>query len=209
MDVQMPVMDGLEATKAIRNSEFKTRNIPIVAMTAHAMKEDRERCLAAGMDDYVSKPIKPEELFEVIEKLANRLRDKDNKAEKTPSASKNNMPAAKDIFDISRALEVVDGDRDLFKEIVNLFLENLPDSIAQIREAVANSDANTLDKTAHSLKGSVGNFGISRAFEAAYRLEIIGKEGKLVGADVALFELEKEITDLEAAMKEALLGDGK
>lgn len=178
-------------------------------MTAHAMQGDRERCLAAGMDDYVSKPINAEELFKVIEKLASGLRDKGNKEEKTPPASKDNMPVAKDIFDLSKALEVVDGDKDLFKEIVNLFLENLPDSIAQIREAIANSYSNALDKAAHSLKGSVGNFGTKRAFEAAYRLELMGKEGKLVEADAALSELEKELKDLEAAMKEALSGDEK
>jgi len=209
MDVQMPEMDGLEATKAIRNSEFGIQNIPIVAMTAHAMKGDRERCLAAGMDDYVSKPIKPEELFEVIEKLADKLRDKDNKEETMVPASKDNVPIAKDIFDLSKALEVVDGDKDLFKEIVDLFLENLPDSIAQIREAIANSDASALDKAAHSLKGSVGNFGTKRAFEAAYRLELIGKEGRLAEADVALSELKKELKDLEASIKVTLSGDEK
>jgi len=209
MDVQMPEMDGIEATKAIRNSELEIRNIPIVAMTAHAMKEDRERCLAAGMDDYVSKPIKPEELFKVIEKFSGRLRDEDIKEEMIVPAEKDFVPVAKDIFDLSKALEVVDGDRDLFKEIVDLFLENLPDSIAQIREAVAKSDANALDKAAHSLKGSVGNFARNRAFEAAYRLELMGKEGKLAKADAALFELEKQLTDLEGAMKKALSGDEK
>jgi len=122
-------------------------------------------------------------------------------------ASKDNVPIAKDIFDLPKTLEVVDGDKDFFKEIVGLFLENLPDSIAQIREAIANSDSNALDKAAHSLKGSVGNFGAKRAFEAAYRLEIIGREGRLAETDAALSKLEKELKDLEAAMKEALSGD--
>jgi signal transduction histidine kinase/DNA-binding response OmpR family regulator/HPt (histidine-containing phosphotransfer) domain-containing protein len=223
MDVQMPEMDGLTATQEIRNLKLETRNsegqvssikhpvssVPIIAMTAHAMKGDRERCLAAGMDDYVSKPINAEGLFKVIEKLADRLRDKDNKKEKMVPALKDNVPIAKDIFDLSKALEVVDGDKDFFKEIVDLFLENLPDSIAQIREAIANSDSNALDKAAHSLKGSVGNFGARRAFEAAYRLEVIGREGRLAEADAALSKLEKEFKDLEAAMKEALSGDEK
>jgi len=207
MDVQMPEMDGLEATRQIRNAEFGMGNIPIVAMTAHAMKEDRERCLAAGMDDYLSKPVNAEELFTVIEKLADTLRAKENKGEKMVPASKDNVPIAKDIFDLPKTLEVVDGDKDFFKEIVGLFLENLPDSIAQIREAIANSDSNALDKAAHSLKGSVGNFGAKRAFEAAYRLEIIGREGRLAETDAALSKLEKELKDLEAAMKEALSGD--
>jgi two-component system sensor histidine kinase/response regulator len=178
-------------------------------MTAHAMKGDRERCLAAGMDDYVSKPINAEELFKVIEKLADTLRAKKNKGQKMVPAPKDNVPIAKDIFDFPKALEVVDGDKNVFIEIADLFLENLPDSIAQIREAIANSDSNALDKAAHSLKGSVGNFGTKRAFEAAYRLELMGKEGRLAEADVALSELEKELTDLEVAMKEALSGDEK
>ena len=122
-------------------------------------------------------------------------------------ALRDNERKAKDIFDLSTALQVVDGDKDLLKEITDLFLENLPDSIAHIREAITNSDANALDKAAHSLKGSVGNFGTKRAFEAAYKLELMGKESKLAKADAALLRLEKELTALEAAMKKALLGD--
>jgi CheY-like chemotaxis protein/HPt (histidine-containing phosphotransfer) domain-containing protein len=238
MDVQMPEMDGLEATREIRkfetgnspalplagkklepgdmqqqssiiNRQSSIHRVPIVAMTAHAMKGDRERCLAAGMDDYVSKPINAEELFTVIEKLADRLRDKDNKEKEMSPASKNNEPTAKDVFDLSKALEVVDGDMELFEEIARLFLENLPDSIAQIREAIAKSDASAMERAAHSLKGSVGNFVAKRAFEAAYRLEVIGREGRLAEADAALSKLEKEFKDLEAAMKEALSGDEK
>jgi HPt (histidine-containing phosphotransfer) domain-containing protein len=161
------------------------------------------------MDDYVSKPINAEELFKVIEKLANGLRDKDNKVKEMSPASKNNEPTAKDVFDLSKALEVVDGDMELFKEIADLFKKNLPDNIAQIREGIAKGDANALEEAAHSLKGSVGNFGAKRAFEAAYRLEAMGREWRLAEADAALSKLEKELKDLEAAMKEALSGDEK
>ena len=220
MDVQMPEMDGMEATKEIRKWEGRRRNleiqnpksefrIPIVAMTAHALKGDRERCIEAGMDGYVSKPIKAEELFKVIEKWANRLGDKFKKEEKSSAALKNSGPPTKDVFDLSKALEVVDGDMELFKEIADLFKKNLPDNIAQIRVAIAKSDSNALEQAAHSLKGSVGNFAAKRAFEAAYRLEVIGREGKLAEADAALSELEKELKTLEAAMKVALSGDEK
>ncbi len=219
MDVQMPEMDGLSATREIRNLKLETRNskgqistiqhpvssIPIIAMTARAMKGDREACLAAGMDDYVSKPIKAEELFAVIEKFANGLQDK--KKERPSLSSRGNEPPAKDVFDMPKALEVVNGDTELFKEIATLFLENLPDNIAQIRGAIAKSDAGALDRAAHSLKGSVGNFGAKRAFEAAYRLEFMGKEGRLAGAEGALSELEQELKDLEIALKGALSGD--
>ena len=184
-------------------------HVPIIAMTAHALKGDRERCIEAGMDGYVSKPIKAEELFKVIEKWANRLGDKSKKEEKSSAALKNSGPPTKDVFDLSKALEVVDGDMELFKEIAVLFKKNLPDNIAQIRVAIAKSDSNALEQAAHSLKGSVGNFAAKRAFEAAYRLEVIGREGKLAEADAALSELEKELKTLEAAMKVALSGDEK
>jgi len=216
MDVQMPEMDGITATRMIRDLRLETQNsegqissiqypissIPIIAMTAHVMKGDRERCLAAGMDGYVSKPIKAEELFTVIERFASGLQDK--KKERPSLSSRSNNPPPKDVFDMPKALEVVNGDRELFKEIATLFLENLPDNIAQIRGAIAKSDADALDRAAHSLKGSVGNFGAKRAFEAAHRLELMGKEARLTEAEGALSELETELKDLETAVKGAL-----
>jgi CheY-like chemotaxis protein/HPt (histidine-containing phosphotransfer) domain-containing protein len=221
MDIQMPEMDGFETTRAIR--KFETGNlkletgdmqpqssiinrrssihrIPIVAMTAHAMTADRERCLAAGMDDYISKPIKAEALFTVIEKLADGSQDKEN--EKIFPAS--NESTTKDVFDLSRILEAVSGDTVLFQEITNLFLDGLPDNIAQIREGITKSDANAIERAAHGLKGSVSNFGAKRAFEAAYRLELMGKDGKIPEADVALSELERELKALEGAIIETL-----
>jgi HPt (histidine-containing phosphotransfer) domain-containing protein len=115
----------------------------------------------------------------------------------------------KDVFDVSKALEVVDGDTELFEEITDLFLENFPENITRIREGVTNGDAGALERAAHSLKGSVANFSAKRAFDAAYKLEVIGKEGKLEGAGAALSDLEKEMRDLEAVLKEALAGDVK
>jgi len=200
MDVQMPEMDGIAATRKIRNSKFEIRNLPIVAMTAHALRGDRERCLAAGMDDYISKPIKAEELFRVIEKLADGSQDKENE-EFFPSSIES---TAKDVFDLSKALEVMVGDTELFQEIANLFIGNLPHNIAQIREGITKSDANAVERAAHGLKGSISNFGAKRAFEAAYGLERMGKDGRLAEAHPALSELERELKALEAAMKRTL-----
>jgi len=109
MDVQMPEMDGFEATELIRDrEEGNGGHIPIVAMTAHAMKGDREKCLAAGMDDYVAKPIKGEHLFTVVEKLAHRSQDKKKEG---PAPSETVMPVAEEIFDLPKAMTVIDGDR--------------------------------------------------------------------------------------------------
>jgi len=206
MDIQMPKMDGIEATKAIRKFETDAQSsifnrqysIPIVAMTANAIKGDREKCFEAGMDDYATKPIKRELVFEILEKWVFK------KEEKLSPASKNDVPAAKDIFDLSRSLEIVDSDQGFFREIANLFLENLPDNIARIQEAIAKSDAYALEQTAHSLKGSVGNFGARRAFDIAYQLEILGRDGRLGEAKERILELEREFGDLEDAMKRAL-----
>jgi len=202
MDCQMPEMDGFEATRQIREREKQTGgHIPIVALTAHAMAGDRERCLAAGMDDYVPKPINPAELVRVIEKFTPGLQD----LKKSATSPKEAATPLKDVFDLSQAMAVVGGDKSLLKEIALLFLDNLPDSIAQIEAGVADNDADAVEQTAHSLKGSVSNFGAGRAVEAAYCLERMGKEGNLAGATEAISELTKAFEELAVAMQANLL----
>jgi PAS domain S-box-containing protein len=202
MDVQMPEMDGFEATELIRDREKGNGgHIPIVAMTAHAMKGDRERCLAAGMDDYVSKPLRAENLFSIIENLAHGLQDK-KKDSRLPS--NHVTPLAQDVFDLSKAMSAVAGDRVLFEEVVNLFLEDAADKIAKLREGVVRGDASVVAEAAHALKGSVGYFGAKRAFDAVYRLEFIGKNGTWTEAETAQLELESEFRALGTAMKRAL-----
>jgi len=193
MDVQMPKMDGLEATRYIREREQRATSeaswseakiplkagqpatrLPIVAMTAHAMKGDRKKCLESGMDDYVSKPINVEKLFRVIEKFSHKL--KNHKKEKPLPSLKNTEVRSKEVFDLSKAMEVVAGSKEIFKEIANIFFENSPLSMTQIREAIAEGDVLALEQAAHSMKGSVGHFGARRAFEAAYYLEKLGRK---------------------------------
>ena len=203
MDVQMPEMDGFEATGVIRQKEKVkgAQRIPIVAMTAHAMKGDRERCIEAGMDDYVTKPIKAKELFEVIEKITTGSKEKGQGGISMPKES--NKPSL-DTFDLSKALEIVDGNKDLFREIAKMLLESLPHDLGKIKEAITGSDAHMLEQAAHSLKGAVGNFGAKRSFDAAYRLEKMGKEGKMDGSGDALKELEKELAALESELVRVL-----
>jgi len=210
MDIQMPEMDGFEATGKIRaleqqaasNRQPATGNIPIIAMTAHAMKGDREKCFEAGMDDYVSKPINPEALFNAINKVIRESRmEKEEKH--TPSTGVCD-PFSPRTFDLPKAMETVLGKKDLFQEIADLFLRKLPDDMAKIRDGVAENDAGVLEHASHSLKGAVGNFGAVEAFEAAYRLEKLGRKGKMDTVKEELSKLERVLNELTTEMKVVL-----
>ena len=169
MDVQMPEMDGFEATAAIRARESATgAHTPIVAMTAHALKGDRERCLEAGMDAYVSKPLRPQELFDVLARLVPAA------GERRPAPAGPEPPPA--AFDMATALERVDGDLELMTELAGLFLGECPQRMEDIRRAIGERDGPGLERAAHYFKGSVGNFGARRASEAAERLERAGRD---------------------------------
>ncbi len=189
MDVQMPEMDGFEATAAIRAREQGT-HMPIIAMTAHAMKGDRERCLAVGMDAYVSKPLLAPQLFEVIETIipAPAVAERDTPGHTAP------------IFDRDLTLARVEGDRKLLQEIVGLFCEEAPRLLAEIQSSILHRDAKALAHVAHTLKGTVGHFGAQAAFEAALRLEVMGRGGDLTQAEAVYAELANEVTRLEGAL---------
>jgi signal transduction histidine kinase/CheY-like chemotaxis protein len=185
MDVQMPEMDGLEATAAIRRQEAGTdRHQPIVAMTAHAMKGDRENCLAAGMDAYISKPIQPQELYATIARVV-------------PDAA---APDMQEQLNLGQALDRVGGDRELLREIAGVFLDSYPGQLAELRDAVARRDSRAVQRAAHGLKGAVGNFGARAAAAAAERLELMGRAQDLAGAEAALGELSEALTRLGPAL---------
>jgi PAS domain S-box-containing protein len=195
MDVQMPEMDGLDATIAIRTWEKTTgRHIPIVAMTAHAMKGDRERCLAAGMDGYISKPIRVKELERAITQLIGRR----NWA-KVPVSEGGQ---ADGVIDHAALLAGVDGNRRLLRDLIRLFLADCPKRLTEIKEAIRRGDAEGLRRAAHALKGSVGNFVAKKTLAAARRLEIIGAEGDLATASNACAKLESELTLLSEQLRE-------
>ena len=208
MDIQMPEMDGFEATSTIRKLMYEKRNregqiaaIPIVAMTAHAMKGDREKCLAAGMDNYVSKPINPEELFRVIKEVVQTRNEQKKKSARNPEAHE---PLSPKTFDLDQAREATLDDEEIFQEITSLFLEGLPDHLDKIKKAIAANDAPALNQAAHSLKGSVGNFGAPKAYEKAYRFELLGNENKIEIAAEEFADLESAFAELAAEMNTVL-----
>jgi signal transduction histidine kinase/CheY-like chemotaxis protein len=203
MDVQMPEMDGIEATAIIREKEKNTgRHIPIIALTAHAMKGDRETCINAGMDGYVSKPLKTNELIGTMEQL---LRPRPESGKELSSAH----DKAADAFDRERTLSSVDGDKELLREVVGLFLEDYPKTMAEIGEAIGEGDPGRLHRAAHALKGSVGNFGASAAFDGALRLEMLGKDGELGGAGAVYASLVDEMERLRKALDDFSGGDDR
>ncbi len=186
MDVQMPEMDGFQATMAIREKEkISGEHIPIFAMTAHAMSGDREKCLAEGMDGYISKPINAEELLENLDKLVSQREVTYEKAAYNAERG--------EIVDKALLMTRVGGDTALLDELVQLFLKNSQEMLSAVKNAVEHGNAEGIEKTAHSLKGSVGNFAAERAFQAAMKLETMGRDGKLRHAEEAFTELEKEI----------------
>jgi PAS domain S-box-containing protein len=184
MDVQMPEMDGLEATRAIRTVEAGTgKHVPIVAMTAHAMKGDRETCLSAGMDGYLSKPIRIDELKQAIFEV-------EKKRDTGQSPERNSFQA---IGELELLLDSVMGDRTLLVEMAELWLADSEKQERQIREGLDSGDAMMVQRAAHALKGSVGTFQACAAQEAAKQLEMSAKSADLVKARKAFAKLSTQI----------------
>jgi len=200
MDCQMPEMDGYEATRRIRSHESAVRNheIPIIAMTAHAMQGDRENCLAAGMNDYIAKPVNPHNLIRVIEKWFLKT-DSPNAAESFPAEQKEN-----EVFDKKGLFERLMNDQDLVKDIIEGFLEEVPGQIAALSEALEKKDADLIRRLAHTLKGASANIGASALQETAYQVELAAKAGTL---DTA-YDLIPELDGQLKALKEALIRSG-
>ena len=195
MDVQMPEMDGFEATAGIRERERATgRRIPIIATTAHALRGDRERCLAAGMDGYLSKPIRAHELFDVLEEFGkDSPHDGDREAE---------VPAGEDaIWDRDHALQALDGDRSLLRELAVAFLEECPGLLRRIDDAVQTHNAAQLRMAAHTLRGTAAHFAARHAVAAAQALETMGHNGDLSGAEVAWQTMQAEVERLVPSLR--------
>ena len=196
MDVQMPHMDGIAATAAIRQRESGTaKRTPIVALTADTLPADETRCREAGMDAFMSKPVRVEAFYEVIARVLG------GSARYAPAAAgAHEEPAADGGFDIERALEAVGGERDLFTGMIGIFLRQTPRILDDIDRALASADGAALETAAHKLKGSVAMFAAQAARDAAQRLEDLGESGELDFAPEARARLGREIARLQAAL---------
>jgi signal transduction histidine kinase/CheY-like chemotaxis protein len=192
MDVQMPEMGGLEATAAIRAHERDSGgHVPIIAMTAHAMKGDRERCLEAGMDEYLTKPLDSRRLCELVESLAEG---------RVPAPAADSTGGA--AIELSeQVLARVGGDRQLLAEISRLFVDDAPRHLEKIQQAIAARDADALRRAAHALKGAAANFEAEPVVAAARALEDIGRDSRFDDADAAWrvmrYETDRLIDTLE------------
>ena len=198
MDVQMPVMDGFEATGAIRSGKTSVLNpgIPIVAMTAHAMKGDRERCIAAGMDDYIPKPISPQSLAAALDRWLGPGRKK-------PGVKPE--PAAKTetaVFDRQSFMERLMGDLDLVREVTAAFLKDMPRQLLELKKHIGAGDVKAAAGRAHSIKGAAVNVGGLAFSAAAFRIEQASREGGIEEISALFPELERQYQLLHERLTE-------
>ncbi len=220
MDVQMPELDGLQATKRIREHEVvHGGHLPIVAMTAHALPEDRQRCLDAGMDDYVAKPLREAKLLDAITRATGKSAH-GTMAATVPSviptppeessleseATTITKPAEVNgsVVDWQKALQFCQDDENLLHVVVEAFLEECPTNIAAIHEALAAREAAKLHRAAHTIKGSMRYFGAESLFQIAYKLEQLGAAEQFEGVAEVLTELEQGLSHLQPTLQQFL-----
>ena len=197
MDVQMPEMDGFQATHGIREREKSSgRHIPIIAMTAHAMRGDRERCLAAGMDGYITKPFEPDKLWETIRAVI-AIAPAESQTEVSLQEAEN---FAEEEVVRASTLKAANDNRSFVSQIIGVFLKESETMMESIRKALAKADAYGVEYHAHSLRGALGIFGSSTATNAVRHLETIGRFGDLADAPGALATLEKELARLKSIL---------
>jgi two-component system, sensor histidine kinase and response regulator len=205
MDVQMPEMDGYEATAEIRRREREAdgaAHVVVIAMTANAMQRDRERALETGMDDYLPKPVKPEELDAVLKRWLSRETPgsgSSNPGDGVAGAPGNGLEEPLDAGVLEGLREL--GDAELLIELTDMFLDDTSSRLASLREALKAGDAHGVERTAHTLKGSSGNMGATRMAAICAELQDVGATGDLSGAAELLGSLEEEFGRVRPALE--------
>ncbi|MBW4491520.1 MAG: PAS domain S-box protein [Oscillatoria princeps RMCB-10] len=215
MDCQMPVLDGYGATEVLRKREGADRHTVVIAMTANAMKGDRERCLAAGMDDYLSKPVDMTALGAALEgweksRLSQQEEQASGRSQTPPESSSSGMPASSkssvpdiavgEIMDMKRLNDVSGGDVEFQRELLEAFVADAAAKLAVIKQALQSNDCQTVLSQAHQLKGASSNVGVPFMQATAKTLEMQAREQNLQGADVLVASLENTLKLVEAFM---------
>jgi CheY-like chemotaxis protein len=201
MDLQMPDMDGFETTAAIRAHELRGGgHVPIIAVTAHAMKGDRERCLAAGMDGYLSKPIQPQDLLDLLRKYEALPAQTLEVAHPQEQEEWRPLGDEGEPVDRDTLLDRLGGDSQLLSELIQIYLSQSPSLLAAAQRALQENNARELARAAHAIKGSAGNFLARATVETAERLEAFAKAGDFSRARETMSALEREMERLDHAL---------
>ena len=204
MDVQMPEMDGMQATQKIRDpkSAVLDHNIPIIAMTAHAMQGDREKCLNAGMNDYIPKPVNPKML---AEKLKLWLPNENATFQKTEEPTKSYSPLMLDqqtiVFDRNSFLERLMGDEEIAQTVIEIFLDDIPKQIESLRASLEAGDTNTVECIAHGIKGAAANIGGEALRTLASQIENACKDKNIKLVNERWPELEQQFNELKVEIQ--------
>ena len=196
MDIQMPEMDGYEATGLIRKN-LKDKHIPIIAMTAHAMQGDREKCINAGMDDYLPKPLNRDELFDMLDKWIKPESvdngDNGNNGDHVQEVLLEEHPSV----DMESAMTRFGNDTAFFKEMSKEFLNYLPEQISSLEEAAKSGDISAVKRNAHSIKGAAANLSAEKVRTIAAAIENIGNNGERVKIPSLITDLKNEIANFK------------
>ncbi|MDH5680368.1 MAG: response regulator [Spirochaetota bacterium] len=196
MDVQMPELNGIETTIKIRDEEkISGKHIPIIALTAYAMKGDREDCLNAGMDDYLSKPIKAKELFDAIENITQIIHHKN--ITKAPSTKDQDI-----ILDLDKSLDRLGDDQSLLLEVIDMFLDSCQIQMGALEKAIQQGEPREVEHIAHTFKGAVSNFEAKSSIKHALKLELMGREGDITLAKQEFALLQQEVAKVVTSLED-------
>jgi CheY-like chemotaxis protein len=216
MDCQMPEMDGYEACRKIRNGPSEVRNpkIPIIAMTAHVMNGDREKCLDAGMNDYITKPVDPLALGRLIDQWLFQTPSSSHgdKMEGIPTphetpSSPEWGPVKPIVFEKEAMMNRLMGDQDLFRYVAGVFIKNMPKMIEALNGYLSDADLQNTHRQIHTIKGATSNVSANRMVQAAMHMEKIAKSGDLDGVRRVFPRLQHEFNQIKAILEQELLSE--